>query len=124
MLALFSKLVDGIKASGVRAPISVRCENVPIEALGLLEADLAAFDCEVIYHSNRSGLVQTHSGLLEFFHDGESLTVAVMEDRGHFPRALLIGGIKQMISEATERVHRASDQKLNVVAFAEGSANA
>lgn len=49
--------------------------------------------------------VTTSAGEMRFIHHEEtrSLVIFVTRDRGHFPTAMLIGGIKQTVEEAAAR---------------------
>jgi hypothetical protein len=126
-VALFSKIVRRQKPDGVRAliPLTVRCERVPVEALCLLAKQLEMFGADVVFDSNRSGVVMSAAGTMSFFHDDYTLTVTIVEDLGHFPRPMVIGGIKQTVYEAVElhNVQRANAEKCNFTLPAEGSAN-
>ena len=55
-----------------------------------------------------------------------TLWVTIVEDLGHFPRAMVIGGIKQTVYEAVElhNIGRANAEHLKPFATAEGSTNA
>jgi hypothetical protein len=128
LLALFSKVVRRQKPDGVRAlkPLTVRCERVPVEVLSILEKELKMFGANVLFDSNRSGVVMSAAGTMSFFHDDHALTITIVEDLGHFPRAMVIGGIKQTVYEAVElyNLRRANAEKCNFTLPAEGSANA
>jgi hypothetical protein len=128
LLALFSKVVRRQKSDGVRAlmPLTVRCERVPIEVLSLLAKQLEMFGADVVFGTHRSGVVMSPAGTMSFFHDEGTLWVTIVEDLGHFPRAMMIGGIKQTVYEAVElhNVGSANAESLKPFAIAEGSANA
>lgn len=128
LLALFSKMVRRLKLSRVRAlkPLTVRCERVPIEAISILEKELKMFGADVVFGTHRSGVVMSPAGTMSFFHDAGTLWVTIVEDLGHFPRAMVIGGIKQTVYEAVElhNIGRANAEHLKPFATAEGSTNA
>lgn len=108
VLALFRSLVRGLFGSGVRAPrehIVVMC-SCHAEALPLIAQQLRAFGAKVTFERQWAGLVMSEAGTLFFRYDDHILTVSVVEDRGHFSRSLLIGGIKQTVEEANEMVRR------------------
>jgi hypothetical protein len=125
MLALFSKLVRRLRLSRVRAlkPLVVHCHGVSVEALPVLKRQLEEFGARVHFESETTGRVDSVSGSLAFIHDRHALTVTVIEDRGHFPRALMIGGIRQTVAEAQEIVQRAHARTLQLSRAAEESAN-
>jgi hypothetical protein len=55
-------------------------------------------DCEGIV----SGSFKSVAGTGRFMHQGRRLTVTIVEDRGHFSRLMITGGLKQLVSEAVE----------------------
>jgi len=87
--------------------VTVRCRNVPVEALELLAAQLRKHGAVVIFH--RSGLfgnIEHVSGCATFSHDGRDLYVKILKNPGHFPHWLLVGGIKQLVEETVEALPR------------------
>jgi hypothetical protein len=87
--------------------LRVNVADFPLDALPLLVADLSSFGAEIEFEVDRcSGVCITEAGRMKFRHDREGLTVEVIEDRGHFPRSMVIGGIRQTIQEAAERFRR------------------
>jgi hypothetical protein len=80
----------------------VACRNVSLETLSLLKEQLESFGCVVRLEKDGSGEVKTVSGAVAFSLSGDILTVRLREDRGHFTKSLLVGGIRQMIEEANE----------------------
>jgi len=88
--------------------LTVACPNISAAVLPLLARQLTAFGCVVTFDTPASGIVQCLAGRLTFTHspDTKVFSVTITDDAGHFPRALLIGGIKQMIAEAHEAVMR------------------
>jgi len=124
VLALFSKFVRWFRPEGVRAPQTVVKCLCSEKALTVIAEQLQAHGARVIFESETHGRVESEAGVLTFGHSGCHLTVVVIEDRGHFPAALLIGGIKQTVEEANEIVRRAHVQNFNPSVSAEESANA
>jgi len=108
MLALLRSVMRWLDLPGVRAPgkTCIACECSP-EAVPILAEQLRAFGARVEFDDSWSGIVVSESGTLFFSHGYGMLVVIVQEDFGHFPKALLIGGIKQTIEEANEIVRRA-----------------
>jgi hypothetical protein len=88
--------------------IVVDCPNVTRAILPLLATQLESHGAHITFDTPASGIVQTVSGRMTFTHDdiASVLRVTVVDDAGHFPRMLLIGGIKQMVAEAVEAVTR------------------
>ena len=86
--------------------------------------DLRAFGARVTFDQQWAGLVLSEAGTLFFRYDDGFLTVTVVEDKGHFSRSLMIGGVKQTIEEANEIVRRAHAENPNPSMSAEESANA
>ena len=76
--------------------------NTPLEVLPILKRQLEQFGAQVRFLSETHGVVESIAGELAFEHSGRLLTISVVKEHGHFSRALLIGGIKQMVSEARE----------------------
>ena len=124
VLALLRSLARHV-ASSVRAPqnLIVRCPCDP-EALSIVAKDLRAFGARVTFDQQWAGLVLSEAGTLFFRYDNGFLTVTVVEDKGHFSRSLMIGGVKQTIEEANEIVRRAHGQNSDSSVSAEESAKA
>lgn len=78
----------------------------PLSALPAIAAELRKFGCHVHFITETFGSVQHSAGKLHWEHDGEYLHVTIVENHGHFPRRLLIGGIRQMVEEAVEAMPR------------------
>ncbi len=77
--------------------VTVTIENVSALAVELLKTQLRTFGATV--DDNR---VLSVSGEMEFQLEGSTLKVSVIQDRGHFPQMMLVGGIRQMVQEAVE----------------------
>lgn len=124
-LALLSKLDRWLSSDGVRAneALTVTCNCLP-EALPIVAKELRAFGARVTFEDGWAGVVASEAGTLTFKYSDGRLFVTVKEDFGHFPRLLLIGGIKQTVSEANEIARRAHAEILNPSMTAEESANA
>jgi hypothetical protein len=87
---------------------------VPESAMPILQSQLEAFGCRVLVDSgferpqagrvcqDMTGVIDSPSGKIRFEYRGSTLKVWLIEDKGHFARALLVGGVKQMIGEAVE----------------------
>jgi hypothetical protein len=106
--ALLSTIKRRLKLEGVRAneQMKIECRNVPEEAMPLIAEQLRAFGARVTFSGGWSGVVASIAGKMQFAYDRGTLTVTVLENAGHFPQALLIGGIKQTVEEACEIVRR------------------
>jgi hypothetical protein len=78
--------------------------NVPAQVLPVLKGQLEAFGAKVHFETPSSGHVDSIAGRLRFSHHGEILTVEVVQEHGHFPGAMLIGGMRQTVEEACELV--------------------
>jgi hypothetical protein len=77
--------------------------NTPTAVLSILKKQLEEFGAFVHFETPTRGTVVSIAGQLAFEHKGRRLTILVTDDQGHFPKSLLIGGIKQMVSEAREQ---------------------
>lgn len=83
--------------------MTVRCRNVPVEALEPLASQLRHFGAVVKFGDYRTGGIISHvSGVASFDHAGDILTVKILHNPGHFPHWLLVGGIKQLVEETVE----------------------
>jgi hypothetical protein len=99
--------------------------GVPPSAMPILQSQLEAFGCRVLLDSgferpaagkllsDCTGVIDSPSGKIRFEYREPTLKVWLIEDHGHFAKALLIGGVKQMIGEAIEL---ASQQRRGAVA--------
>lgn len=77
--------------------------DVPAASLPTVAAELRKFGANVVFETACTGFVESISGRVRFEHDGSSnLSVFLLLDRLHFPRRLLIGGIRQTVNEAVE----------------------
>lgn len=88
--------------------MTVRCEHVPAAALPILKEQLEAFGSIVTFHTASAGVLDSPAGSLRFEHraDVHVLIIEVIENKGHFPHNLLIGGIRQTVAEAVEILHK------------------
>jgi hypothetical protein len=85
---------------------SITLPGVPRDVLPLLKEQLEAFGSTVSFETPTSGVLSSVAGKLHFEHrDDETLVVEVIENEGHFPEFLIIGGIRQTVQEAVE-IHR------------------
>ena len=48
------------------------------------------------------------SGKFLFRYDGDRLKITLLENRNHFPAAMLVGGLRQLVEEAMEQVKAAT----------------
>lgn len=76
--------------------------NVPVQVLPILKRQLESFGARVEFDSPTSGRVNSIAGNLAFSHVADKFTVEIIQEFGHFPRSLLIGGIRQHVEEACE----------------------
>ena len=90
--------------------MKVEIPNTPPEVLPILKSQLEQFGCKVRFLSETHGIVESIAGELTFDYSGRVLTVSVTKEFGHFSPQLLIGGIKQMVSEAREMTQRGKTQ--------------
>ncbi len=74
----------------------------PLSALPIIAAELRKFGVLVTFEAETFGMVEHAAGLVCWQHDGTHLQISIIEDKGHFPRRLLFGGIRQLVSEAVE----------------------
>lgn len=82
----------------------LRCHNVPASVLPSLATQLRDFGCTVEFDSEHKGTLKSVAGTMRFAHDGQHLELHLIEDHGHFPQKLLIGGIRQLIEETLEHM--------------------
>jgi hypothetical protein len=77
-------------------------KGVPQKALPVLAEHLRAHGATVHFETDTRGYVHSIAGKLTWEHANETLTIRLVENAGHFPRLLLIGGMRQAIQEAVE----------------------
>jgi len=90
----------------------VNYPNVPVAAIPLLAGQLRDHGALVRFDEQNpgSGLVRHESGTFSFTHRADLvLSVTILHTAGHFPRLMLIGGIRQLVEEAIERLQAADD---------------
>jgi hypothetical protein len=84
-----------------------RFDNVPIEALGAIAADVRDHGVNVSFEEGGTrGHVSCASGTAQFDHYGDTFTVVILENKGHFPERMLRGGLRQLIEEGIEKIRR------------------
>lgn len=86
--------------------MEIKVPNVPAAALPVLYRQLEAFGSTIVLHDNAKGICEHPSGTMHFELTGDVLTVRVIKDAGHFPKFMMLGGIRQTILEAVEMVER------------------
>jgi hypothetical protein len=86
--------------------MTVIIANVPADVVPILRDQLENFGCTVKFHTPSSGTLESPAGALRFEHKEESLTVELIDNRGHFPKMMIVGGIRQMVQEAIEIFNR------------------
>jgi hypothetical protein len=74
----------------------------PESALPEMAVQLRTFGAQVTFDNACQGRVDSPSGSFEFLHDQGTLHIRVLENKGHFPARLLIGGMRQFVEEAVE----------------------
>ena len=82
--------------------MEVKVSGVPVAALPILYRQLESFGSKIVLEDNGRGICEHFSGTMHFDLVGDVLTVRVVKDAGHFPKFLILGGIKQTIQEAVE----------------------
>jgi hypothetical protein len=88
--------------------MEIKVPNVPASALPVLYRQLEGFGSRIILEGEGRGMCEHFSGKMRFEHLDGVLTVRVIEDAGHFPRFMVLGGIRQTILEAVEIAERAT----------------
>jgi len=88
----------------------------PLSALEAIAAELRKFGVQVVFITPNDGEAISIAGRLEFWHDGETLHVRVLQDLGHFSRSMLIGGMRQLVQEAVEALQGHEIESLTVPA--------
>jgi hypothetical protein len=78
--------------------------DCPIQALPKVAEYMRDIGALVVFDSPSSGHGTVISGSFEFRHDGEFLKVWITEDQCHFPKRMLVGGLRQLVSEAVEAI--------------------
>lgn len=86
--------------------MEIKVPNVPAAALPILYQQLEGFGSTILLEDNSKGVCEHMSGTMRFEHVGDVLTVRVIKDNGHFPRLLILGGIRQTILEAVELANK------------------
>jgi hypothetical protein len=74
----------------------------PLSALPAIAEELRKFGVTVEFASETCGFVFIDAGTIHFDHEYGELEIRIVEDLGHFPPKMLIGGIKQLVEEAVE----------------------
>jgi hypothetical protein len=92
----------------------VHCDNFPVAAIPALAEELRGYGAQVDFLDDRSGFCSHSAGLMQFEHTGGVLIVRVLKSRGHFPRLLIIGGIRQTVQEAGERFQQKVQAAFNL----------
>ena len=82
--------------------LSLECKGVPRAALPKLADQLRAFGAEIRFYDETRGEVTHLSGVIEFEHRDDVLHLRVTKHAGHFPRLMLIGGMRQLVYETVE----------------------
>lgn len=80
-------------------------ENVSLAALARLVAQCEELGARFEVQAEKRVCIHP-SGTLHFEHVNDKLTVELVEDAGHFPPLMIIGGIRQAVEEAIEFVGR------------------
>lgn len=80
-------------------------ENVPEAAVSLMAEQLTGFGADVELFEG-GGKVHSVSGVLAFRLNKGTFAVRVERNEGHFSDAMLLGGVRQFVEEAIERVRR------------------
>lgn len=85
--------------------ITVIQTGIPIAAIELMAEEMRSFGALILFDNPLKGSIIHLSGEGTFEHDGkDTFTVVITKDCNHFGPRLLIGGIKQLIEEAVERL--------------------
>jgi hypothetical protein len=78
--------------------------NVPLEVLDEIAWELEQYGCNVAFEEGRRrGHMSCPAGAVQFDHANGNLTVVILLDKGHFPKGMLVGGMRQLVEEAVER---------------------
>lgn len=86
--------------------MEIRVENVPAAALPVLYRQLEGFGSRILLDGEGRGVCENIAGTMRFDLVDDVLTVRVIEDGGHFPRFMILGGIRQTILEAVELANK------------------
>jgi hypothetical protein len=76
----------------------------PISALPSIADQLRGFGCNVHFDTAESGRVTHDAGAIRFWHRDGTLHIEILQNEGHFPHAMLIGGIRQIVQETVEQL--------------------
>jgi Glycosyl transferase family 2 len=109
--------------------MQIKCPNVPISALLHIADYVRGHGANVTFSSSHSGIVDSSSGSLDFFHDGvSSLTVTITNNALHFPSRMIVGGVRQAVEEMVEKLRAGKDSRDELVcvipAYNEGDISA
>ena len=74
----------------------------PVSALPSIAEQLRGFGCNVQFDTAESGRVTHDAGVIRFWHRDGALNIEIVQNDGHFPHAMLIGGIRQLVEETVE----------------------
>jgi hypothetical protein len=75
----------------------------PAGVLPFIASEVEKYGCVVDWESERSGWVRSVAGAIMFRHDGNFLHCEIANNNGHFSKAMLVGGIRQLVEETMER---------------------
>ena len=81
-------------------------EDVPAQALPLMAQQLSEYGAEVEFTGNGQGMITSIAGTLAFRLQAGRFDVKLLGTAGHFSEAILLGGARQFVQEAVERLKR------------------
>ena len=92
MILIGGGLLFGVALlKGLGQAMKLEFANTPTEVLPVLKQQLESFGAKVVFETPFSGRVDSIAGKLHFVHAGQTLTISLGEDQGHFTPALLVG---------------------------------
>lgn len=87
--------------------MQITFSDVPLEALDEIAWELEQYGCNVAFEEGgRRGHVSCPAGAVQFDHAEGNLTVVILLDKGHFPKGMLVGGMRQLVEEGVERFQK------------------
>ena len=91
-------------------------EKVPLQAVNLMAQQLTEFGHDVRFTllepSGLTGTVDGLSGIIHFRWNDERFEVRIEKNEGHFPERMIVGGMRQFVEEAVERVNAAMKEQM------------
>ena len=88
-----------------RLDMTIILRKVPFQALNVIAEQLRGYGAEVTFKTPYCGEVVSVAGRARFEYDGDETLIVVVENSlGHFPPAMIRGGLRQLVEEIVEGI--------------------